>query len=356
VAVSIPFRIPHLARFLASYRKHYGLPACTPGRGCLRIVNENGRRSPLPQSGAKTGWDLEGTLDVSMVSAACPHCRILVVEGDDDSLASLGQTEATAARLGAQVISNSYGTRENGFALEGRRFYSQPGHTVVVSSGDFGFSAANFPADLQGVISVGGTQLSRAASARGFAERVWDDPRNFGAAASGCSAFVGKPRWQHDAHCPGRTVADVSAVATNVPVFEPTYGGWVTVAGTSISAPFIAGVYGLAGNAGRVGPRHLYRHAGGLFDVTGQQRAVQSAPELAAATTCAPRNPATTRPRGHPQRLGVLAEARAGPRIAALREPPAAGSRWHRGAVFPTSDRRDEGRRGAGGRQWLRSC
>jgi len=45
-------------------------------------------------------------------------------------------------------------------------------------------------------------------------------------------------------------------------------GGWVTVAGTSISAPLIAGVYGLAGNAAHVGPRHLYRHAGDLFDVT----------------------------------------------------------------------------------------
>ena len=278
VAVSIPFRIPHLARDLSTYRKHYGLPPCTPASGCLRVVNEAGQRSPLPQSGKNTGWDLEGTLDVSMVSAACPHCRILVVEGDDDSFGSLGQTEATAARLGAQVISNSYGTRENGFALEGRRFYSQPGHTVVVSSGDFGFSAANFPADLQGVISVGGTQLTRAANARGFAERVWDDPRIFGAAASGCSAFVGKPRWQHDAHCPGRTVADVSAVASNVPVFEPTYGGWVTVAGTSISAPFIAGVYGLAGNAAHVGPRHLYRHAGDLFDVTTGSNALFSTP------------------------------------------------------------------------------
>jgi subtilase family protein len=267
VAVSIAFRIPHLARDLAIYRKHYGLPPCTPASGCLRVVNAAGRRSPLPQSGKNTGWDLEGTLDVSMVSAACPHCRILVVEGDDDSIDSLAQTEATAARLGAQVISNSYGTRENGFALADRRSYIQPGHTVVVSSGDFGFSAANFPADLQGVISVGGTQLSRSASARGFAERVWDDPQS-GAAASGCSAYIGKPRWQHDAHCPGRTVADVAAVAANVPVFEPTYGGWVTVAGTSISAPFIAGVYGLAGNAARIGPRHLYRHAGDLFDVT----------------------------------------------------------------------------------------
>jgi len=70
----------------------------------------------------------------------------------------------------------------------------------------------------------------------------------------------------------------VSAGASSVPVFEPTYGGWVTVAGTSISAPLIAGVYGLAGNAAHVGPRHLYRHAGDLFDVTTGSNALFSTP------------------------------------------------------------------------------
>jgi len=81
-------------------------------------------------------------------------------------------------------------------------------------------------------------------------------------------AYVRKPPWQHDRHCAMRTVADVSAVATNVPVFNRTYGGWVTVAGTSIGAPLVAGIYGLAGNGARTGHRRLYRHAGSLFDVT----------------------------------------------------------------------------------------
>ena len=51
VAVSIPFRIPHLARFLASYRQHYGLPACTAASGCLRIVNQNGQ--PVPAAAVR---------------------------------------------------------------------------------------------------------------------------------------------------------------------------------------------------------------------------------------------------------------------------------------------------------------
>jgi hypothetical protein len=39
-------------------------------------------------------------------------------------------------------------------------------------------------------------------------------------------------------------------------------------AGTSLSAPFVAGVNGLAGNAASRTPGHLYRHAHDFFDVT----------------------------------------------------------------------------------------
>lgn len=266
VAVSIAFDTPRLARFLAVYRNQFGLPRCTAASGCFGKVNQRGRKSPMPPSGVGTGWDLEATLDVSMISVACPHCHILVVEANDPGVANLAKTENTAARLGAQVISNSYGQRENGFALAEAKAYRHRGHTIVASAGDLGFSAANFPADLASVTSVGGTRLARAANRRGWRERVWND--SSGAGGSGCSAYVRKPPWQHDRHCAMRTVADVSAVATNVPVFNRTYGGWVTVAGTSIGAPLVAGIYGLAGNGARTGHRRLYRHTGSLFDVT----------------------------------------------------------------------------------------
>jgi subtilase family serine protease len=166
------------------------------------------------------------------------------------------------------VISNSYGQRENGQVLTYRKDYLHPGHTVVASSGDYGFDAANFPADLAGVTAAGGTSLAAAHNRRGFTERVWDDPNLIGASSSGCSAYVRKPSWQHDQHCPGRTVADISAVAANVPIFNTAWGGWVTVAGTSVAAPFVSGAYGLAGNAAFASPRHLYRHPADFFDVT----------------------------------------------------------------------------------------
>jgi hypothetical protein len=267
VAVSIAFNTPRLAHFLAVYRKHYGLPRCTAASGCFRKLNQRGKVSPLPKSGVGTGWDLEATLDVSMISVACPHCRIVVVEARSAGDVNLSRTDNSAAALGAQVISNSYGTRESGFALANRADYDHPGHTVVASAGDLGFTAASCPADLSTVTAVGGTTLARAANKRGWRERVWNQ-EFIGAGGSGCSAYVSKPSWQHDADCPMRTVGDVSAVATNVPVYNKTYGGWVTVAGTSIAAPLIAGIYGLAGNGDIVGTGRLYRHASSFFDIT----------------------------------------------------------------------------------------
>jgi hypothetical protein len=279
VAVSIYGRTPKLARYLKIYREHYGLPACSTASGCLRIVNQHGKAKPPAPSSKFTGWDIEATLDVSMISAACPHCKIIVVEASSLSDADMAHTDTTAARMGAAVISNSYGQRENGLAMEFRHDYVHRGHMTVVSSGDSGFDAANFPANLAGVTAVGGTQMKRAHNARGFTERVWNDPDLFAAASSGCSAYVGKPAWQHDAHCPGRTVADVSAIAADVPIFNAAWGGWITVAGTSAAAPFIAGVYGLAGNAAHLSPRHLYTHRGDFFDITRGNNTLTATPK-----------------------------------------------------------------------------
>ena len=262
VAVVEAYHTPHLASWLYTYRKTFGLPACTVRSGCLRVVNQQGKSSPVPSSGVPLGWDVEASLDVSMVSVACPHCHILVVEATTQRFGDLAKAENTAARLGATAISNSYGGRENGFTNAYRKSYDHPRHAIVVSAGDSGFTAASFPADLATVTAVGGTELHKAHNKRGWTEDTWF------AGGSGCSAYVAKPAWQHDKHCPGRTVADVSAVAWNVPVYDSFYGGWLTVGGTSISSPLIAGIYALAGNARSVRPGYVYAHARSLFDIT----------------------------------------------------------------------------------------
>jgi hypothetical protein len=269
VALVDAFSTPHLAADLAAYRAHYHLPPCTTSSGCLRIVNQHGQAGPLPAADP-SGWGVEETLDVSMVSAACPQCEILLVEAKSPSFTDLAAAEDTAARMGAVVISNSYGSRETGFTQAEASAYDHPGHVIVASSGDSGFGPAQFPANLATVTAAGGTQLSRASNTRGWTEKTWNTGSFSGASGSGCSAYVAKPSWQHDPHCPGRTIADVAALAWNIAIYDSSVRGgpWLTIGGTSASAPLIAGVYALAGNAATVPPGYEYAHQHALFDIT----------------------------------------------------------------------------------------
>jgi subtilase family serine protease len=249
---------------LGVYRSTYGLPACTTANGCFRKVDEQGKAGPLPTN---QGWGIEISLDLDMVSAACPGCHILLVEGDSASFNDLGTSENTAVALGANEVSNSYGGTEfngsNAYAAD----YTHPGVAILASSGDSGYGVANTPAAYQSVVAVGGTTLTKATNARGWTETAW------AGSSSGCSAWVDKPSWQTDPNCPGRMVADVAADAdpnTGPAIYDAFDGiGWAVVGGTSASSPFIAGVIGLAGNPGQYpNASYFYAHAGQLNDVT----------------------------------------------------------------------------------------
>jgi len=254
---------PNAEADLSTYRSTYGVPACTTAGGCFSKVGQTGTAA-LPR--ANGGWGQEISLDLDMASAVCPNCKILLVEASSNSFADLAAAEDTAARLGASVISNSYGGSE--FSAESSSTYdghfNHPGVSITVSSGDNGYGV-EFPAASEFVTAVGGTSLTRSGSA--FTERAWSG------AGSGCSVYIAKPSWQSDSGCVRRTVADVSAVAdpnTGVAVYDSYRyqgrAGWMVFGGTSVSAPIVAGVYALAGNA--AAPSYPYGHATALHDVT----------------------------------------------------------------------------------------
>ena len=264
IAIVDAFDDPNAESDLAVYRAQYGLPACTTANGCFRKVNQTGG-TKAPRADA--GWAQEISLDIDMASAICPNCHILLVEATSSSFSNLGTAENTAARLGATVISNSYGGSE--FSTEtsaDAQYFNHPGIPMTVSSGDSGFGV-EYPAASKNVTAVGGTTLTRTTSTtRGWTETVWSG------AGSGCSAYEAKPAWQHDTGCARRTVADVAAVAdpnTGVAVYD-TYGagstGWLVFGGTSVAAPVVAGVYALAANG--AAPSFPYAHTASLFDVT----------------------------------------------------------------------------------------
>jgi subtilisin family serine protease len=212
---------------------------------------------------------VEIALDLQAASAACPRCKLLLVEGDSPLVTDLAAGVDTAVRLGATVVSNSYGTDEYGGMRAVRASYDHPGVPLTVASGDYGFGPAQFPAVFRTVVAVGGTTLRRTAT--GWTQSAW------AGSGSGCSAWITKPSWQRDPNCAMRTTADVSAVAdpdTGLAVYD-TYGlgadnGWIVVGGTSASAPFVAGVIALGPTPSRYGTaQRFYGRPGSLRDVVG---------------------------------------------------------------------------------------
>ena len=265
VAIVDAFGYPSAEDDLKVYRAYYGLPPCTTANGCFRKIDQRGG-TVYPRSNC--GWAQETALDIQMVSAICPQCKILLVQADSNSFADLGAAVNRAVAQGADVVSNSYGATESAGSMSYASYYDHPGTAVTVSSGDSGYGV-EVPAAFNTVTAVGGTRLTRdSTNARGWSETAWSG------AGSGCSSYVSKPSWQTDA-CTHRTVADVAAVAdpaTGVAVYDSYRcqgaAGWMTFGGTSVAAPIIAGVYGAAANAAGPDPGYTYANAASLHDVT----------------------------------------------------------------------------------------
>jgi len=222
------------------------------------------RAGRLPGSGTSTlpakntGWAQEISLDVDMVSAACPACHILLVEATTSSFANLATAVNTAAATsGVVAISNSYGGSDQAELSA----YNHPGIAITASTGDAGYGMES-PASFPHVVAVGGTT--------GFTTSAWSG------AGSGCSTINAKPAWQTAAtSCSGKANADVSAVAdpnTGVAVYDSTanrgVSGWLVFGGTSVSSPIIASAYALGGNLAGYPAQYTWAHTANLRDVT----------------------------------------------------------------------------------------
>lgn len=284
VAVVDAYDDPTAETDLAKYRSNFGLPPCTSASGCFLKVAGNGSTTKFPRRNA--GWMGEESLDVDMVSAVCPNCKIVLVEALNSSFKHFAQAEDTAVRLGATVISNSWGGNE--YAANDPA-YDHPGVAITASAGDDGYNSCadsigcvgpQDPAAFDTVIAVGGTRLLPAAStSRGWSETTWNcyakggGPCLFGLAAtgSGCARLSPRPAWQTVSGCPKRAYNDVAAVAdpvTGVLVIEK--GEWFIFGGTSVASPIVAAAIALAGNGASLnGAQNIWKSRGAEFnDVT----------------------------------------------------------------------------------------
>jgi Putative Ig domain len=276
VAIVDAYNDPNAQADVAAYRSYYGLPATT-----ITVLNESGAASPLPANAGTSGWDVEESLDLDMVSAICPLCHIDLLEAKSTTIADLGTAARTAAALpGVVAVSNSYGGSEFAGETDYDSYYDHPGVAMTVSAGDSGYGV-EYPAASPWVTAVGGTSLEPSSSTRGWTESVWGngtEGTDGDGTGSGCSAYEPQASWQgtvSDPDCSNRTVVDVAAdadPATGVCIYD-SYSlsglecGW---GGTSEASPIIAATYALAGKpaASSYPASYPYAHPTKLNDVT----------------------------------------------------------------------------------------
>ncbi len=271
---------PNVVGDLNTFDQAYGLPNETSSS--FRVVNEHGAASPLPADNQQTS--VEESLDVDAARAVCHTCRLVLIEANTPTDADLSIAENEAVHMGATEISNSFGGGETKLNATTLAAFNHPGVVITASTGDngwYGWAAANntngksanspeFPSTDPNVVAVGGTSLDINSSGARTSEDVWNDngadDLNYleggaggGAGGGGCSMIYKAPAWQSHysgysaARCGGkRLAADVAADAdpeTGFDVYDSYVSGWITVGGTSLASPLLAGMWALADGA-----------------------------------------------------------------------------------------------------------
>jgi len=237
VALVDAFDNPQAANDVKVWAQQFGIKNYS-----FKVVFATGKR---PQF--NSNWALEESLDIEMAVSMAPKAKIYLVEAATNNNNDLYFAETVAAGLvakaGGGVISNSWQGGE--YATEdkdGKTYFNHPGVVYFASSGDGGYKHTGFPAVSPYVVAAGGTQILR--SAGNFtAEWYWSG------GGSGLSVYEARPAYQDIIKKivgTQRGVPDFSAVATNVPVYSGSDGGWFVVSGTSISSPLLASIVNAA--------------------------------------------------------------------------------------------------------------
>jgi kumamolisin len=206
-----------------------------------------------------------------------------------------GRTANTASRAGANLMD----------ALLIR--LGLTGVSAFASAGDFGstcngqpYPGVAWPASSPYLTAVGGSRLVLNAANQRVDEVVWNDlawlssDNGGGAGGGGTSAVSARPAYQRGLSLPGRrrSVPDVAAHASMLPGWPVVIdNNWIEDAGTSASAPLVAGAFAVLSAseraAGRppLGPvnRLLYARPETIFDiVSGNNGYSPKAPALQA--------------------------------------------------------------------------
>ena len=258
---------PNAFSDLTKFSTKFGLPACTnvaltassrlplasAGSGCTFSVAYTDSTGALKSSAPayNASWIAEIALDVQWAHAIAPLARIVLVEVTDSGSNNLLGGVALANKMGAGVVSMSFGAAEGAWVESTDASFTTTGMTYVASSGDAGAQVL-WPAVSPHVLAVGGTSLQWSGSGTRY-ETAW------ASSGGGVSAIEALPSWQSGTKVAGagaatmRTVSDVAFNAnpnTGQYVALTAQGSstttWNAYGGTSIGAPQWAGLVAVA--------------------------------------------------------------------------------------------------------------
>lgn len=260
---------------LQKYRADQTLPACPVG-SCITSINENGG-SKLPGDTTNGAWRFETDLDVQVISAVCPQCRILIVAADDGSVHSMVQAAQAAVAAGARWVSMSFGIPGDGTGdvVNGKSVFDNPNVIFTAATGDSGNRGASWPSSNSYVVATGGltvktsgTTVTASAWSGGGSGCATESTHQMSAAQSGDTDAVqacGKMRGASD-------ISSVADANTGVLTYSTNNGstGYYLGGGTSAAAPAIAALFALAGNSTSPGSVYLNERSGSgaVTDVT----------------------------------------------------------------------------------------
>ncbi|MCE4556427.1 S53 family peptidase [Pelomonas cellulosilytica] len=280
---------PNVAAELAAFNAKFGLPTCTTRTlaasttlplavastsGCeLVVAYSSGANLTSTAPAYDSGWATEIALDVQWAHATAPLARLVLIEAPDAGVASLSNAVALANKMGAGVVSMSFGAGEGSWTASYDGVFGASGMSYVAATGDNG-AAVSWPSVSTKVVAVGGTTLTWSGSGT-RTETTWSGT------GGGTSAYTALPSYQSStiSGYARRAVADVAFNANPnsgqyVAVISPgtTAARWVSAGGTSLSTPQWAGLLAVAnsmraaGGKAALGQPHaaLYQQIGAV--------------------------------------------------------------------------------------------
>jgi len=237
IAIVSAYDNPDAKTDLETFSKHFGLAPAD-----FRQVYADGKQPPNDPG----GWSLEEALAIEWAHAMAPKARIYLVEAASNGYGDLFQAESVASKLVAKAgggeVSNGWGGAEFSGEQSYDKYFNTKGVVYFAAAG-----SPTYPSTSPYVVSAGGTTVER----NSHGDFTGESP----CCTGGDSVYELRPAYQNIIEKivgSYRGTPDLSFDAgaqSPVSVYDADGGyGWIALAGTSVSAPSLAGIVNAAGS------------------------------------------------------------------------------------------------------------